>query len=94
MLFLFANHGAAVMIRQGFSLRGWGAWNDQIRNGIKGENPKDGHGWIFGTWYGNNSPQRIKSYVNGTLTKDSLGLFQKAEHSVNYLECHDGLYIW
>ena len=24
---------------QGFSLRGWGAWNDQIRNGIKGENP-------------------------------------------------------
>lgn len=76
---------------RGFSLRGWGAWNDQIRNGIKGENPKDGHGWIFGTWYGNNSPQRIQSYVNGTLTKDSLGLFQKAAHTVNYLECHDGL---
>lgn len=75
---------------QGFSLRGWGAWNDQIRNGIKGENPKDGHGWIFGTWYGNNSLQRIKSYVNGTLTKDSLGLFQKPDHSVNYLESHDG----
>jgi pullulanase len=74
----------------GFSVRGWGAWNDQIRNGIKGENPKDGLGWIFGKWYGNNSPQRIKSYVNGTLTKDSLGLFQKAEHSVNYLESHDG----
>jgi pullulanase len=76
---------------QGFSLRGWGAWNDQIRNGIKGENPNNGHGWIFGSWYGNNSPQRIKSYVNGTLTKDSLGLFQKADHSVNYLESHDGL---
>lgn len=74
----------------GFSLRGWGAWNDQIRNGIKGENPINGHGWIFGTWYGNNSPQRIKSYVNGTLTKDELGLFQKPEHSVNYLESHDG----
>lgn len=74
----------------GFSLRGWGAWNDQIRNGIKGENPNNGHGWIFGTWYGNNSPQRIKSYVNGTITKDSLGLFQKADHSVNYLESHDG----
>jgi pullulanase/glycogen debranching enzyme len=76
---------------QGFSLRGWGAWNDQIRNGIKGENPKDGHGWIFGNWYGNNSPDRIKSYVNGTLIKDSLGLFQKPDHSVNYLESHDGL---
>jgi pullulanase/glycogen debranching enzyme len=75
---------------QGFSLRGWGAWNDQIRNGIKGENPINGHGWIFGTWYGNNSPQRIKSYVRGTLTKDSLGLFQKPDHSVNYLESHDG----
>ena len=74
----------------GFSLRGWGAWNDQIRNGIKGENPNNGHGWIFGSWYGNNSPQRIKSYVTGTLTKDSLGLFQKPEHAVNYLESHDG----
>lgn len=74
----------------GFSLRGWGAWNDQIRNGIKGENPENGLGWIFGKWYGNNSPQRIKSYVNGTLAKDSLGLFQKPDHSVNYLESHDG----
>ena len=74
----------------GFSLRGWGAWNDQIRNGIKGENPFNGLGWIFGQWYGNNNPKRIKSYVNGTLVKDSFGLFQKPEHSVNYLESHDG----
>jgi pullulanase/glycogen debranching enzyme len=74
----------------GFSVRGWAAWNDQIRNGIKGENPFNGLGWIFGQWYGNNSPARIKSYVNGTLTKDTLGLFQKPEHSVNYLESHDG----
>jgi pullulanase/glycogen debranching enzyme len=74
----------------GFSLRGWGSWNDQIRNGIKGENPNNGHGWIFGKWYGNNNPQRIKSYVNGTLITDTLGLFQKKEHSVNYLESHDG----
>jgi len=74
----------------GFSVRGWGAWNDQIRNGIKGENPFNGQGWIFGKYYGNNNPQRIKSYVNGTLTKDSLGLFQKPDHSVNYLESHDG----
>ncbi len=75
----------------GFSLRGWGSWNDQIRNGIKGENPRDGHGWIFGKWYGNNNPDRIKSYVNGTLIRDTNGLFQKKEHSVNYLESHDGL---
>ncbi|MCS7054029.1 MAG: alpha-amylase family glycosyl hydrolase [Ignavibacterium sp.] len=74
----------------GFSLRGWGAWNDQIRNGIKGENPYNGLGWIFGSWYGNNNPQRIKSYVRGTLVNDEHGLFQKPEHSVNYLESHDG----
>jgi pullulanase/glycogen debranching enzyme len=74
----------------GFSKRGWGAWNDQIRNGIKGENPENGLGWIFGQWYDNNNIKRIKSYVNGTLTKDKLGLFLKKEHSVNYLESHDG----
>jgi len=76
-----------------FSLRGWGSWNDQIRNGIKGENPVSGRGWIFGKWYGNNSPERIKSYVNGTLVRDSLGLFQRKEHSVNYLSSHDGYTI-
>ncbi len=75
---------------KGFSKIGWGSWNDQIRNGIKGENPENGLGWIFGKWYGNNSSKRIQSYINGTLTKDSLGLFQKKEHSVNYLESHDG----
>lgn len=74
----------------GFSKHNYAAWNDQIRNGIKGENPNDGLGWIFGQWYNNNSPKRIKSYVNGTLVRDSLGLFQKKEHSVNYLESHDG----
>ena len=74
----------------GFSERGWGAWNDQIRNGIKGENPKTGLGWRFGKWYGNNSPARIKSYINGTLLRDKFGLFKSKEHSVNYLESHDG----
>ncbi len=75
---------------QGFSLRGWGSWNDQIRNGIKGENPNNGLGWIFGKWHGNNNLNRIRSYVNGTLTRDKFGLFQKKEHAVNYLESHDG----
>ena len=74
----------------GFSVRGWGSWNDQFRNGVKGENPVNGQGWIFGKWYGNNSPARIKSYVNGTLIADKDGLFRKKEHSVNYLESHDG----
>jgi pullulanase/glycogen debranching enzyme len=74
----------------GFSKRGYAAWNDQIRNGIKGENPFNGLGWIFGEWFNNNSVKRVKSYVNGTLVQDTLGLFQKKEHSINYLESHDG----
>jgi len=75
---------------EGFSLREWGSWNDQIRNGIKGENPNNGLGWIFGEWYGNNSIERLKSYINGTTKDFAHGLFQKPEHSVNYLESHDG----
>jgi len=74
----------------GFSVRGWGSWNDQVRNGIKGENPFDGHGWIFGNWYGNNNRNKIESYITGTLNKDNLGAFRKLHHSVNYLESHDG----
>ncbi len=74
----------------GFSLRGWGSWNDHVRNGIKGENPFDGLGWIFGKWYGNNNIDRIKSYVRGTLINEEFGLFQEPEHSVNYVESHDG----
>ncbi|MDP3147914.1 MAG: alpha-amylase family glycosyl hydrolase [Ignavibacteria bacterium] len=75
---------------RGMSLRGIASWNDQIRNGIKGENPRNDLGWLFGHWQGNNNHKRIESYVNGTLIRDSLGLFQKKEHSVNYLESHDG----
>ena len=74
----------------GFSLRGWASWNDQFRNGIKGENPVNGQGWIFGNWYAHNNFERIKSYIRGTLSKDEHGLFQMKEHSVNYLESHDG----
>ncbi|PID61118.1 MAG: pullulanase [Ignavibacteriae bacterium] len=75
---------------KGFSLREWSSWNDQIRNGVKGENPNNGLGWIFGKWYGNNNKKRIESYVKGTLISDKHGLFQESKHAVNYLESHDG----
>lgn len=74
----------------GFSLRGWGSWNDQVRNSVKGENPFTGKGWIFGKWYGDNDINSIKNYINGTLIHYKNGLFQRKEHSVNYLESHDG----
>ncbi|MBN1560176.1 pullulanase [candidate division KSB1 bacterium] len=71
-----------------FSRHGWAAWNDQIRNGVKGQNPFDKQGFIFGQWYDHNNPERMKSYVLGTLAEDG-GLFQKKSHSINYLESHD-----
>ena len=77
----------------GFSDIGWAAWNDQIRNGVKGRNPhgpvpKDGPGFIFGRHEGTNTKKRLQSYVTGTLREDG-GLFLKPEHSINYLESHD-----
>ena len=74
----------------GFSLRDWASWNDHFRNGIKGENPVKGPGWIFGHWYAHNNKERIKSYLRGTPVNDENGMFRKKEHSVNYLESHDG----
>jgi len=73
----------------GFSLRGWGAWNDHFRNGVKGENPFSGLGWIFDKWYSKNNIKSLENYVNGTLINYKEGLFQKYWHSVNYLESHD-----
>lgn len=71
-----------------FSRRGWAAWNDQIRNGIKGQNPRDGLGFIFGQWQGRNNYESIKNYFYGTLAQYG-GLFVDKSHSVNYLESHD-----
>ncbi|MCU0427348.1 MAG: alpha-amylase family glycosyl hydrolase [Candidatus Kapabacteria bacterium] len=71
-----------------FSDIGWAAWNDQIRNGVKGQNPKDGLGFIFGKHQGGNTKRSEQAFINGTLREDG-GLFLQKEHSVNYLESHD-----
>ena len=72
----------------GFSRHGWAAWNDQFRNGIKGQNPENGQGFIFGRWWDYNNRDIIKRYICGDLAKDG-GLFIKSAHAVNYLESHD-----
>jgi len=71
-----------------FSKLGWAAWNDKIRNGVKGQNPFDNLGFVFGQWERENKPENLKRYILGSTTKDG-GLFQKIEHSINYLESHD-----
>jgi pullulanase len=72
----------------GFSDIGWAAWNDQIRNGVKGQNPSNGLGFIFGKFQGNNTKKSVQSFVTGTLRENG-GMFVKKEHSINYLESHD-----
>jgi pullulanase/glycogen debranching enzyme len=72
------------------SQHGWAAWNDQIRNGVKGWQPtgKGDQGFIFGKWKSGTTMASLRSYVTGTLKKDG-GLFQHKSHSINYLESHD-----
>ncbi|MFQ5824878.1 MAG: alpha-amylase family glycosyl hydrolase [bacterium] len=72
----------------GFSKRGWAAWNDLFRNGVKGQNPVDGLGWIFGKNWGPNNFKTIQSYIKGSTKKDG-GPFMIPAHSINYLESHD-----
>jgi pullulanase len=72
----------------GFSDIGWASWNDRFRNGVKGQNPADGLGFIFGKFQGSNSKKSVMSYVTGTLRSDG-GMYLRKEESVNYLESHD-----
>lgn len=73
----------------GFSERGWAAWNDLFRNGIKGHNPKDGLGFIFGNYNYGNGPDTIQRYLRGS-TRAHGGPFERVAHAVNYLAAHDG----
>ncbi|MDD3806645.1 MAG: alpha-amylase family glycosyl hydrolase [Candidatus Marinimicrobia bacterium] len=71
-----------------FSELGWAAWNDQFRNGIKGQNPENRPGFIFGRWDDGVTRDNAFRFFTGTLIHDG-GLFQTPKHSVNYLESHD-----
>ncbi|MEJ2633972.1 MAG: DUF3459 domain-containing protein [Calditrichia bacterium] len=72
----------------GFSDHGWAAWNDQIRNGVKGQNPRDGLGFIFGKWQGDNTVRSLQRYILGSLRIYG-GQYTDVAHSVNYLASHD-----
>ncbi|MEX0681119.1 MAG: alpha-amylase family glycosyl hydrolase [Balneolales bacterium] len=73
-----------------FSENGWSAWNDQIRNGVKGYDPVDSPGFIFGKWHHETQRESLENYIKGTLINKPNGRFHQQEHTVNYLECHDG----
>lgn len=73
----------------GFSDHNWASWNDRYRNAIKGYNPIDDKGLIFGNT-GSHSRYAIENLIRGTLRSGEFGLFHHSGHSVNYLESHDG----
>ncbi|MFQ6606471.1 MAG: pullulanase [Fidelibacterota bacterium] len=72
----------------GFSEMGWASFNDQFRNGVKGQNPLNGKGFIFGDWQNGNNQASLRRYVMGSL-KTLGGQYVQVAHSVNYLESHD-----
>lgn len=74
----------------GFSEIGWASWNDQIRNGVKGSDPKNDKGFIFGKWHWETSREGLENFLSGTLLGHSNGRYHDSMHCVNYLESHDG----
>lgn len=73
-----------------FGNRGWAAWNDKFRNGIKGIEPIHKLGFIFGHQNDVSNKESVENYLTGTLVFRANGLFPDASKSINYLESHDG----
>jgi pullulanase len=72
----------------GFSRKEYASWNDIFRNGVKGSDPLNHTGYIFGHW-GGASPEDFGMWMLGCVRSKS-GPFLSHAHSVNYLESHDG----
>ncbi|MCH8024872.1 MAG: hypothetical protein IIB43_09205 [Candidatus Marinimicrobia bacterium] len=68
---------------------GWAVWNDQYRSAIKGSNPGDGRGFIFGGWSGDNNPATLERYFLGS-PRELGGQFHHPGQAVNYLASHTG----
>lgn len=73
---------------RGFSDIGWVSWNDRFRDGVKGQNPYNDAGFIFGKYQDKLTKNSVMDLITGPLREDDT-LFLKKEHSVNYLESHD-----
>lgn len=74
----------------GFSDHGWSSWNDKLRNGFKGYDPVNDRGLLFGSWHHGCNRFALENFIRGTIRSGEHGLFKTSEHSVNYIEAHDG----
>ncbi|MEA2078136.1 MAG: alpha-amylase family glycosyl hydrolase [Candidatus Marinimicrobia bacterium] len=68
---------------------GLGVWNDLFRNGMKGENPYDRKGFIFGHWDHHLHRNNFTKLLTGSWRNDG-GHAPDSRYSVNYLASHDG----
>jgi pullulanase len=67
----------------------YGIWNDVYRNGVKGENPHDRQGYIFGKWDHHLNKDNFSKLLTGSLRKDG-GLVSDSRYTLNYIASHDG----
>lgn len=74
---------------QQLSSLGYAVWNDRFRNGIKGENPRTGPGFLFAADHSELSPGTVFTLLSGSLRNEG-GIVPDSRFSLNYLESHDG----
>jgi pullulanase len=95
-----AEYPRAILISEPWSMAGYRpadlarmghtVWNDRFRNGIKGQNPHTGQGFIFGQAAGGANRQDVCALLAGS-PRSLGGLFDDASLTLNYLESHDDL---
>jgi pullulanase/glycogen debranching enzyme len=95
-----AEYPRAILISEPWSMAGYRpadlarmghtVWNDRFRNGIKGQNPHTGRGFIFGEGQGGANRQDLCALLAGS-PRSLGGLFDDSSLTLNYLESHDDL---
>lgn len=71
-----------------FARLGWSWWNDQYRVDLRGRQPADGRGFLFGGVHAESSPARLAWGVQG-YRAEAGGPNPDPRQSVNYVAAHD-----
>jgi pullulanase/glycogen debranching enzyme len=71
-----------------FARLGWSWWNDQYRVDLRGRQPVEGQGFLFGSFHKESSPARIIAAVQGSAIAAG-GINPDPRQAVNYIAAHD-----
>ncbi len=80
---LIAEPWGGLYDKRRFAVRGWSAWNDKFRDGLRGHDAVNQHGAIL-----HGDADTLMIYTRGHVTHDG-GPFDDEWQSVNYLASHD-----